>query len=562
MTGSDRPRGGDARSGRPLPTVASCHHPLSLTREARRKRGGGSPRGRGGRGTDWEMAFPWKSVEKVGSELGKNLKRKAICSSTMNCEDLIEEESLVGGEEDSRRISMEIDDLRSHLAGKMRELEYCKEIKKLRTELSLKAKEMEGLKKQNEELQAKSESSQKNLLELEITRLNDIIELMKEDDEYKEVLVGRLVSKERQSNDELQEARKELIKGFEYMLTGRTSIGIKRMGELDKKPFQDACKRKYAHDEYESIASELVSRWQEEMKKSSWHPFKIVMIDGKEKEVVDGGDEKLRNLWIEQGDDVCNAVKNALCELNEYNASGRYVVPELWNFRKGRKAKMEEVMERIFREIDDLRSHLAGKIRELEYCKEIKKLRTELSLKSKEMEGLKKQNEELQAKCESSQKNGFEYMLTGRASIGIKRMGELDEKPFQDACKRKYAHDNYESEATLLASTWQVEMKEPSWHPFKIVMVDGKEKEIVDDDDEKLRNLSIEYGDDVKNAVITAMRELNEYNASGLYPVSELWNFSIGRRATTQEAVQFVLGRMKILTSKQRILLFSPVVAH
>uniref|UniRef100_A0A0E0JE08 Factor of DNA methylation 1-5/IDN2 domain-containing protein n=1 Tax=Oryza punctata TaxID=4537 RepID=A0A0E0JE08_ORYPU len=223
-------------------------------------------------------------------------------------------------------------------------------------------------------LQLEKELHEKQQLELEVTRLNGTLQVMKhlegDDDgdihdkmeklserlehEKKrlEELSGELVKKERESNDELQEARKELIMGLEDMLTGRTAIGIKRMGELDEKPFQNACKRKYGNDDYDTKAAELVSSWQEEIKKPSWHPYKIIMVDGEDKEVVDDDDTKLRHLWIEYGDDVCNAVKTALSEVNEYNASGRYVVPELWNFRKGRKATMKEVLKYIFGQIE------------------------------------------------------------------------------------------------------------------------------------------------------------------------------------------------------------------
>uniref|UniRef100_A0A0D9UWQ1 Factor of DNA methylation 1-5/IDN2 domain-containing protein n=1 Tax=Leersia perrieri TaxID=77586 RepID=A0A0D9UWQ1_9ORYZ len=223
-------------------------------------------------------------------------------------------------------------------------------------------------------LQLEKELHEKQQLELEVTRLNGTLQVMKhlegDDDgdihdkmeklserlerEKKrlEELSGELVKKERESNDELQEARKELISGLEDMLTGRTAIGIKRMGELDEKPFQNACKRKYGNVDYETKAAELVSSWQEEIKKPSWHPYKIITVDGEAKEVVDDDDTKLRHLWIEYGDDVCNAVKTALSEVNEYNASGRYVVPELWNFRKGRKATMKEVLKYIFGQIE------------------------------------------------------------------------------------------------------------------------------------------------------------------------------------------------------------------
>jgi hypothetical protein len=58
-------------------------------------------------------------------------------------------------------------------------------------------------------------------------------------------------------------------------------------------------------------------------------------------------------------------------------------------------------------------------------------------------------------------------------------MGELNEEPFLDACKRKYGDDDDQMTATEtveLVSSWQEELKKPSWHPFKIVQVDHEHK--------------------------------------------------------------------------------------
>lgn len=61
----------------------------------------------------------------------------------------------------------------------------------------------------------------------------------------------------------------------------------------------------------------------------------------------------MRQLQTEYGDNVCNTVKTALAELNEYSPQGRGrdVVNELWNFREARKATMPEVVEYIFEQL-------------------------------------------------------------------------------------------------------------------------------------------------------------------------------------------------------------------
>ncbi|CAO2209009.1 unnamed protein product [Urochloa humidicola] len=154
------------------------------------------------------------------------------------------------------------------------------------------------------------------------------------------------------NRDELQKTRQEVIKCVESMMIGDcTIIGIKKMGQLDEKPFHYACKRKYRDDDPEGKAARLVSSWQEELKNKSWNPFTTILVDGEEKDVVNEEDPKLRQLWTEYGDNVSNAVKVALRELKEYSPQGRHAVNELWNFREGRKATMAEVVKYIFEQL-------------------------------------------------------------------------------------------------------------------------------------------------------------------------------------------------------------------
>ncbi|CAK9133596.1 unnamed protein product [Ilex paraguariensis] len=197
-------------------------------------------------------------------------------------------------------------------------------------------------------------------------------QLMAEKDEWKEKLKDlqyeidhmkndyqTLMLKERISNDELQDARKAAIEVriylsplllWLYMLNNRTVLGIKRMGQVNWKPFWDICSQKYSGGDWEDQSAKLCSLWEENVRNPHWQPFKKVKINGRLQEIVDEDDDKLRDLRVEGGEDVCKAVTDALLELNEYNPSGRYPVPEIWNLKKGRKASLKEIIEYIIKQ--------------------------------------------------------------------------------------------------------------------------------------------------------------------------------------------------------------------
>ncbi|KAJ0263896.1 Factor of DNA methylation 3 [Hirschfeldia incana] len=165
-----------------------------------------------------------------------------------------------------------------------------------------------------------------------------------------------LIVRERETNDELQEARRALISNLRDT---RSHIGVRRMGELDTKPFMEAMRRKYCQEDLEDWAVEIIQLWEEYLKDPDWHPFKRIKLDAAEiiVEVIDEDDEKLRTLKNELGNDAYQAVANALQEINEYNPSGRYVSSELWNFREERKATLEEGVTCLLEQWNQAKRH-------------------------------------------------------------------------------------------------------------------------------------------------------------------------------------------------------------
>ncbi|KAM0034817.1 hypothetical protein Hdeb2414_s0015g00439271 [Helianthus debilis subsp. tardiflorus] len=195
-------------------------------------------------------------------------------------------------------------------------------------------------------------------VEEQIKKMNDELQAMMEEMVDVKELNHALFYKERQSNVELQEARQELIKGMQEMLTGRTrtNIGLKRMGEIDDTVFRDACMEKFGTEEALIKACEFCSFWQDKVKNPAWHPLKVVAVDGAHKvEVIDENDESLKDLKEEWGNGVFDAVVTAFTEMNEYNPSGRFVISELWNFKENRKATTKEAISYILKMVKSLK---------------------------------------------------------------------------------------------------------------------------------------------------------------------------------------------------------------
>ncbi|KAK8949977.1 hypothetical protein KSP40_PGU017547 [Platanthera guangdongensis] len=132
------------------------------------------------------------------------------------------------------------------------------------------------------------DNSMKRILELEMStkkkmeEMQTMLEEKLEEQQYLESIISSLTVKHFESNTELQNARRQLLKGLNDKLGARTKIGIRRMGALDVKAFQSACRERYSNDDADVKAAMLCSEWEKHLGDPNWHPFKIVKVDDKE----------------------------------------------------------------------------------------------------------------------------------------------------------------------------------------------------------------------------------------------------------------------------------------
>jgi hypothetical protein len=68
--------------------------------------------------------------------------------------------------------------------------------------------------------------------------------------------------------------------GLQDMLNRRTTLGIKRMGGVDRKAFEETCLLKFPNEDTADISAKLCSSWEESVKDPHWHPFKKAVVKG------------------------------------------------------------------------------------------------------------------------------------------------------------------------------------------------------------------------------------------------------------------------------------------
>ncbi|KAG2630169.1 hypothetical protein PVAP13_3KG499901 [Panicum virgatum] len=129
-------------------------------------------------------------------------------------------------------------------------------------------------------------------------------------------------------------------------------------------------------------------------------------------------------------------------------------------------------------------------------------------------------------------------------------MGELNEKAFKAACLAKVPPEEVATASYELYSSWQQQIGDLSWYPFKTAIVDGNHQEIVNVDDDKLQELKRAWGSGAHDAVVNALEEMKQYDVLSDRSIAyELWNYKEGRRATMRECINYMSNQVKQLTA-------------
>jgi hypothetical protein len=103
-------------------------------------------------------------------------------------------------------------------------------------------------------------------------------------------------------------------------------------------------------------------------------------------------------------------------------------------------------------------------------------------------------------------------------------------------------------------------LRDPSFHPFKMVMYNGEPQKEVDETNPKLQQLEEEYGLEVKTQVLRALREMDVWNPSGRYEVLIPWHKTENRELKPSEIVKVIMKDTERCRAQEAMeLLFSSV---
>ncbi|TKV92665.1 hypothetical protein SEVIR_9G174800v4 [Setaria viridis] len=166
-----------------------------------------------------------------------------------------------------------------------------------------------------------------------------------------------------------------------------------------------------------------------------------------------------------------------------------------------RKHMVAEEDTKLQQDLDKMHEDLEEINEEIAYANDFNQtfiVREEMA--SEELEDAKK--EMIRALEQRSGKSGTRSNM----NFGVKRMGELDQKAFRAACRNRIAEDDFDVEFTLIFSKWEDEIRQTKWY----IDADGKKKEKIQEDDERLQALKAEFGEEAHGLVVKALLEMHE----------------------------------------------------
>ncbi|KNA14777.1 hypothetical protein SOVF_104600 [Spinacia oleracea] len=335
--------------------------------------------------------------------------------------------------------------------------------------------------------------------------------------------------------------------------------------------------RRSWRNENQNVASAQILKVQAENRSILLNAEKIIQNCGRYQSLLDSGEQDLERFRQDSKKLIaeCASVREKVSAVNgKKSTDGSSEVPQivqqeddetLMKLAETQKIELDDLHKRIL----DLQNQLEAKqgldliletLKSIEAgCEKLQGKREEFHEKEEEVEGLETLATALivnEQRVKGELHEAREALMDGlkdfsSPTIGTKILGQLDSMSFVEACKRKYPIEIAEVKAVELCSLWEANLKDPDWHPFKTILAGGVYKDI-DMEDERLKNLKNEWGEDVYTAVASAMKELNEYNPKKRLPVKELWNYELNRKASLTEGAEVLLQKWRNLKRRRR----------
>ncbi|KAH9548187.1 hypothetical protein CY35_11G075900 [Sphagnum magellanicum] len=277
-----------------------------------------------------------KAKEEAKKQLEEVSKQAELHAAMRYNQGLLQMKMIEKHEVQNKELEMQVQQQKTKLAvSQNRELEF----QRVSEMLEIERGKIDGGGGQDEANNIESHEKTIKDLELKLADLQASYDLS-------DSMVSDLTRKERASNDEIEEARKVAVMVLKDY-GAKDKLANKMMGEIDKEPWEPACRLRYRlHEEgWDIKMATQISKWEALLKDHSFRPLKMVEVTPNElKYEIKRDDAKLQALQEELGEKVCKTVMDALLELEEYNASGRYPVAVPWDFKKNQKMVMKDLI--------------------------------------------------------------------------------------------------------------------------------------------------------------------------------------------------------------------------